>query len=88
MRRADVRFVRIDEPTAEVALAALYRRDRDNPAPAGDCPELAAGQPGEAGVVFRPRVKARSVGMNRTSIGTTSRFGSTGWPVSRASASA
>lgn len=32
MGRTGVRFVRIDEPTAEVAVAAMYRRDRDNPA--------------------------------------------------------
>lgn len=32
MERNDVQFVRIDEPTAKVAVAAMYRRDRDNPA--------------------------------------------------------
>ncbi|MDB5431438.1 MAG: hypothetical protein JWP35_2554 [Caulobacter sp.] len=32
MTRADVRFIRIDEPTGKVAVAAMYRRDWDNPA--------------------------------------------------------
>lgn len=32
MGRTGVRFARIDEPTAKVAVAAMYRRDRDNPA--------------------------------------------------------
>lgn len=32
MGRSGVKFVRIDEASAEVAVCAMYRRDRDNPA--------------------------------------------------------